>query len=171
MITSVEDLNVVLSKVIGDHMQTLYFKSKKDVAIYRSYHDGESIEDDNESRNSIEKSRLLSSAGNLITESDKVLRDLFLWSVLMNSCDMAKALLAHMKYRICSALIATKILKEYHSKADRDDTRNAYWANATYFEQYAINCLSACQKNDQDKACELVLQQIELYGRVTCLQV
>ena len=45
------------------------------------------------------------------------LRDLFVWAILMNYIDMAKVCLSHMKYRICPALLATKILKQYHHKA------------------------------------------------------
>ena len=64
-----------------------------------------------------------------------------------------------------------KILKKYHKKANYGDLKEAYMKSAEYFEQYAIKCISLCELNDPDQACEIVVQQIELYGNVTCLQV
>jgi hypothetical protein len=102
---------------------------------------------------------------------DYFMRDVFLWAILMNYSDMAKVLLSHMKYRICPALIATKIFKEYNHKAPYGDLKKSYDESATYFEQYAIDCLDKCDDNDVAKSCEIILQRNELYGYVTCLQV
>ncbi|CAF4306128.1 unnamed protein product, partial [Rotaria magnacalcarata] len=102
---------------------------------------------------------------------DYVLRDLFLWAILMNRTDIAKVLLCFMKYRICPALIATKILKEYYKEADYGHLQDGYLENAKYFEQYAINCLDKADDYSTELACEIILQQNELYGYVTCLQV
>ncbi|CAF3420430.1 unnamed protein product, partial [Rotaria sp. Silwood2] len=76
-----------------------------------------------------------------------------------------------LKYRICPALIATKILKKYYSIALYGELKDRYEENIKYFEQYAIDCLDKCDDHDADRACELVIQQNELYGYVTCLQV
>ncbi len=84
---------------------------------------------------------------------------------------MAKVFLAHSKYRICPALIATKILKQYYHKAAYGELKNGYMESAKYFEKYAIDCLNKCDENNVDQACEIVLQRNELYGYVTCLQV
>ncbi|CAF1069123.1 unnamed protein product [Adineta steineri] len=89
---------------------------------------------------------------------DYIMRDLFIWAILMNHTEMAQVFLSHMKYRICAALIATKILKEYFHGTAYADLKDTYEKNAKYFEEYAI-------------ACQIVLQRIELYGNVTCLQV
>lgn len=102
---------------------------------------------------------------------DYTMRDLFLWSILMNRIDMAKIFLSHLKYRICAALIATKILKEYHKTASHGDLKENYAKSAEYFQEFAIECINQCEKNDADQACQIVLQRIELYGNVTCLQV
>jgi hypothetical protein len=102
---------------------------------------------------------------------DHIIRDLFLWAILMNYIDMAKVFLAHAKYRICPALIATKILKQYHLKAAYGELKDGYMESAKYFEKYAIDCLNKCDENNVDQACEIVLQRNELYGYVTCLQV
>ena len=100
-----------------------------------------------------------------------IMRDLFLWSILTNRVDMAKVFLFYMKYRICPALIAAKVLKQYHHRAAHGELRDGYEQSAKYFEQYAINCLDKCDDHDAGKACEIVLQENQLYGFVTCLQV
>jgi hypothetical protein len=99
------------------------------------------------------------------------MRDLFLWSILVNNIDMAKVFLCHVKYRICAALIATKILKKYHNEATHGELKDNYMMSADYFQEYAIQCINQCEMNDSDQACQIVLQRIELYGNVTCLQV
>jgi len=40
-----------------------------------------------------------------------------------------------------------------------------------YFEQYAINCIDLCFKNDPNMARILTIQRVEMFGDVTCLQV
>lgn len=102
---------------------------------------------------------------------EHVMRDLFLWAILMNRIEMAKVFLCFMKYRICPALIATKILKSYYEIAEYSHLKDSYIESAKYFENYAVNCLDQCDDVDADQACEIVLQENELYGYVTCLQV
>jgi len=105
---------------------------------------------------------------------DYIIRDLFLWSIVMNYMDLAKVFIAHMKDRICGALIATEILSHLRdTSADavygdkKDDL--THWIN--YFEQYAINCIDLCFKNDPNMARILTIQRVEMFGDVTCLQV
>ncbi|CAF3190132.1 unnamed protein product [Rotaria socialis] len=168
-----DDLNAVISVLIGDYMSKLYFDSDRKEMTYRSLWGlnkedaeqntitvqvGADDEDpiDKENRQKIE---------------DYTMRDLFLWSILMYHMDLAKVLLSYLKYRICAALIATKILKEYHRKATHGELKDSYMKNADYFQQYAIDCVTQCEKNDPEQACQIILQRIELYGNVTCLQV
>ncbi|CAF4194603.1 unnamed protein product [Adineta steineri] len=84
---------------------------------------------------------------------------------------MAQVFLSHMKYQICAALIATKILKEYYHKAPYGDLKDTYEKNAKYFEEYTIACIKQYEKYNTDQAFQIVLQRIKLYGNVTCLQV
>lgn len=103
---------------------------------------------------------------------NKTFRDLFIWAILVNYIDMAKVLLAHVNHRICAALIAAKILKSYRDKyAIYDDKKNAYTQSMKYFEDYAIDCLTLCYRNDPNTACELILRECGLFGKVSCLQV
>lgn len=102
---------------------------------------------------------------------DYIMRDLFLWAILMNRIEMAKVFLSHTKYRICSALIATKILKEYYRKATHGELKDNYMQSVNYFQNYAIECINQCEKNDANEAFCIVLQRIQLYGYVSCLQV
>jgi hypothetical protein len=105
------------------------------------------------------------------TAQDYIMRDLFIWSILMNHPEMAIVFLSHMKYRICPALIATKVYKQYHHAETYGESREDYDKKKKYFEKYAIDCISKCDANDADQACEIILQQNNLYGYVSCLQV
>ena len=155
-------MNTVLRSIIGDYMQPLYFYSDDGEIEHRKLHPVRTRSKQNDGE--VEKEPLAD-------KGDLIMRDLFLWAILLNHIDMAKVFLAHMKYRICAALIATRILKQYHSKASHGKLKEDYKASATYFEQYAIDCIAKCEANDANLACEIVLQQIELFGNVTCLQV
>jgi len=101
---------------------------------------------------------------------DYIIRDLFLWSIVMNYMDLAKVFISHMKDRICGALIATKILSHLRDAVYGDKKADlTHWIN--YFEQYAINCIDLCFKNDPNMARILTIQRVEMFGDVTCLQV
>ena len=161
-IENADELNTVLRSIIGDYMHQLYFYSDVEERQYTKLHALRQL------RNQLDRgveNQLLPEEDDLIT------RDLFLWAILHNYIDMAKVFLAHIKYRICAALIATKILKQYHSRASHGDLKDGYMKSATYFEQYAIDCVNQCEMHDANMACEIVLQQIDLFGYVTCLQV
>lgn len=166
-IKTVDDLNEVLDKLLGDKLYKLYFNSPEEEIDHRKkwalqghyISEKRSLLDDEVPCGSYERAR------------DYIMRDLFIWAVLMNHVDMAKVLLAHMNYRICAALIATKILKVYYKKAAYGELKTGFHTSAQYFEQYAISCLDKCDNYDRDRACEVILQQNEVYGFVSCLQV
>ncbi|CAF3783975.1 unnamed protein product [Rotaria socialis] len=172
-IYNIESLNTVLTTIIGDYMHELYFETPDDEEQYvrkwglkkNLQQQAEGMSDDN-----LNESYSLTMIGRL-EPYDYILRDLFLWAILVNRTDMAKVFLCFMKYRICPALIATKILKKYYTKADYGHLKDDYLEKAKYFEQYAIDCLAASGDHNIKQACEIILQQNELYGYVTCLQV
>ncbi|CAF1449983.1 unnamed protein product [Adineta steineri] len=172
-IHTTDDLNDVLATLIGDYMHKLYFDSNKDVSEYR---ESWGLTEQNIDQN-IEQNQMNAQnpdhhvKPNKEIVFDTIMRDLFIWAILMNHTEMAQVFLSHMKYRICAALIATKILKQYFQRAPYGDLKDSYEKNAQYFEEYAISCIKQCEKNDTDQACEIVLQRIELYGNVTCLQI
>jgi hypothetical protein len=155
-------------------MHKLYFTSNEDEITYQSLW---GLRDKNTESNQVGDFQVIESPDQLMDRENKekvndyVLRDLFLWAMLMNRTDMAKVFLSHMRYRICASLIATKILKEYYNVATHGELKDSYMKNADYFQDYAIACVSQCEKNDPDQSCEIILQRIELYGNVTCLQV
>jgi len=150
---------MTLRALIGDYIHELYFDTLEE-------------EDEDRIKNGLrQKKRSLSDDERKQIANDYIMRDLFLWSILMNQINMAKVFLSHMKYRICPALIATKILQQYHHKATYGKLKDEYSKSMTYFQQYAITCLEKCNDHDADKACEIVLERNELYGYVTCLQV
>jgi hypothetical protein len=172
-IKSTSELNVVLRNVIGDHMHELYFDSLDEEADYRIKYGlmGENEQKKIQKSDHIENIRSLSDEAKQEMAHDYIMRDLFIWSILMNYTDMAIVFLSHMKYRICPALIATKVYKQYHHAETYGESREDYDKKKKYFEKYAIDCISKCDANDADQACEIILQQNNLYGYVSCLQV
>ena len=172
-ITSTDKLNTILRILIGDYMYKLYFDSYREEDNDR-LHNGlikKSIEKGSNKPRELENTGSLKPEQQRQMADDYIMRDLFLWSVLTNRVDMAKVFLSHMKYRICPALIATKVFKQYYLKTPYGELKDSYEQSAKYFEKYAIDCLIKCDDNDAAKTCEIVLQRNELYGYVTCLQV
>ena len=116
----------------------------------------------------------------LITEGDDnienidaeyIYRDLFLWCVLTYRLDMAKNFLSQMKTRICSALIASKILKSLADYAPDQVAKDTLYSKAGDFETHAIEFVRYAYCNDKYQACELIMRRVDLYGGVTCLQM
>jgi hypothetical protein len=171
--TSTSELNVIVRNVIGDHMHELYFDSLDEEADYRIKYGlmGENEQKKIQKSDHIENIKSLSDEAKQEMAHDYIMRDLFIWSILMNYTDMAIVFLSHMKYRICPALIATKVYKQYHHAETYGESREDYDKKKKYFEKYAIDCISKCDANDADQACEIILQQNNLYGYVSCLQV
>ena len=169
-VNDIDHLNRIILKLIGDYMHPLCFKTRKEENEYIAQRNLTRVANTTGDKEKNDY-RLSNDDDPVITETDIAMRDLFLWAVLINYIDMAKVFLAHMKYRICPALIATKILKEYNHIALHDKLKENYMESAKYFEQYAIECITACEERDTEQACKLVLQRNELYGFISCLQV
>jgi len=100
-----------------------------------------------------------------------VYRDLFFWSILTNRIEMSKVLISHMQTRICAALIASKVLKSYQKLAHDNELKDVLSSQADQFEEYANEFLKNCYHYDEEKACEIAVRRINLFGGVSCLQV
>ncbi|CAF4167856.1 unnamed protein product [Adineta steineri] len=110
---------------------------------------------------------LLGTEGN----AEHMYRDLFLWCILTYRPDMAKIFLSQLKTRICSALIASKILKSLAAYAPDQVAKDTLFAKANDFETHAIEFVRCAYFNDKHKACELIMRCTNHYGGVTCLQM
>ncbi len=167
-------MNDILRDLVGDFMHKLYFDTHEGENRYRFLW-GLEVKTTKEQNQTdvhvMDNHDYLLNQENKQLMQDYIMRDLFLWSILMNRIEMAKVFLCHIKYRICAALIATKILKGYYSVAAYGESKDDYMKSADYFQDYAIQCINQCEKNDAHLACHIVLQQIELFGNVTPLQV
>jgi hypothetical protein len=84
---------------------------------------------------------------------------------------MAKMFLGQMKTRVCSALIASKILKSLAKYAPDHNSKDKISSEADDFETYAIECIRCSYFYDHGQACELIMRRVNLYGEVTCLQM
>lgn len=126
-------------------------------ALYKSYDEDESeVPDPEETQKEVR---------------EFVLRDLFLWCILTNRIEMCKVIMSHMQTRICAALIASKVFKSYEDFASDNESKEVLRAQAEQFEQYAIESLKCCYNYDEEKACEIAIRSIRLFGDVSCLQV
>jgi hypothetical protein len=101
----------------------------------------------------------------------EMLRDLFLWSVYVGYDEIAFVLLLRIKSRIGAALLATNMARRLSSIADTLDKRTKYANQANKYEKYASECIDACHRYNEGRACHLLLREIPLFGNVTCMQV
>ncbi|CAF1299340.1 unnamed protein product [Adineta steineri] len=106
-----------------------------------------------------------------LLEKNKLLRDLFLWSVFMDMPEIAKILLIHQQSRICAALIASAIFKRYSKLSLTVDLKEKFKIQADDFGKYATDFINDCYKYNERSACELLLRQIPLFGNITCMQI
>ncbi|CAF2408271.1 unnamed protein product [Rotaria sp. Silwood2] len=98
-------------------------------------------------------------------------RDLFLWFVFMDMPEMAKVLLLRVQSRICAALIASAIFKTYSKLSQTVDLKSKFRTQSLEFETYAAAFIDTCYEYSKQRACELLLRQIPLFGNVTCMQI
>jgi hypothetical protein len=103
--------------------------------------------------------------------TQEMLRDLLYWSIFTDRIDMAKVLILHMRTRICAALSCVAILRNRASRVTINDKRHLYKQYATDFEIYATDCINACYLRNERKACELLIREVPLFGKITCMQV
>ncbi len=170
MILSTDDLNELFRILVGGSMKSLYYDTQIEeqenrMGIKRFRNIIFPLED-------IEQGQLVfSDAVYKQLAKDYIIRDLFLWAIVMNYMNLAKIFISHMKDRICGALIATKILSYLRDISSNSDKKIdlTHWIN--YFEQYAIDCIDLCYQKDPNMSQILIIQRVELFGDVTCLQV
>jgi len=106
-----------------------------------------------------------------IYSEQEMIRDLFLWSVFMDLPQISKVLLVNLRPRICGALIASAIFKEYAAISQNIDFKQKMKIQADDFEFYAARCIDQCYDYNDRTGCELLLRRIPLFGMVTCMQV
>ncbi|CAF3720059.1 unnamed protein product [Rotaria magnacalcarata] len=86
-------------------------------------------------------------------EQQAMFRDIFFWSV------------------IGAALIAARMAQHLSLTGNNPYTRNTYGEHRVIYEEYARACIDACYQRDKQRACQLLLREIPLYGNMTCAQV
>ncbi|CAF3490813.1 unnamed protein product [Rotaria sp. Silwood2] len=84
---------------------------------------------------------------------------------------MAKIFLGQMKTRICSALIASKILKSLARYALDHQSKSTLNDEADEFEMCAIECVRCAYFYDAEQTCEVILRRVGVYENVTCRQM
>lgn len=100
-----------------------------------------------------------------------MLRDILYWSIFTNRIKMAKVLILHIRSRICAALTCAAILRNCAVQATSSDQGHRYRQHAKDFEMYATDCINTCYSKSERKACELLIREQPLFGKITCMQV
>ncbi|CAF1532094.1 unnamed protein product [Adineta ricciae] len=174
-VESEHDLDRVLRKLVGDYVKPMY--TRDSLSFF------ERLKSCCQRPN---VARVGDSRANLYVNNDSeipdpedaqkevrelVFRDLFLWSILTNRIEISKVLLNHMETRICGLLIASKIFRSYLHFASDTESKEVLSNQAKQFEEYASECLKCCYNFDEEKACEIAIRRINVYGGVSCLQV
>ncbi|CAF2149365.1 unnamed protein product [Rotaria magnacalcarata] len=104
-------------------------------------------------------------------EQQAMFRDIFFWSVYAGNVNIALILLLYLKSRIGAALIAARMAQHLSLTGNNPYTRNTYGEHRVIYEEYARACIDACYQRDKQRACQLLLREIPLYGNMTCAQV
>ncbi|CAF1203398.1 unnamed protein product [Adineta steineri] len=167
--TEQNHLVIVLEKLVGDFMRPLYDSQPKrdddkkntDDSTENTDDDTENTDDDIDNTDDDKEN----------ADAEHIYRDLFLWCILTYRLDMAKIFLSQLKTRICSALIASKILKSLATYAPDQVAKDTLFAKANEFETHAIEFVRCAYIYDKHEACELIMRRTNLYGGVTCLQM
>lgn len=104
-------------------------------------------------------------------DQEKLLRDIFLWSVYAGYSDIAFVLLLQIKSRMSAALIAAGIARRISLSATSLNTRHKFDQQANDYEAYATECIIACYNQNKRRACYLLLRENPFLGNTTCMQV
>lgn len=136
-------MNSILEMLVGDFMQPLYDK----------------------------KSEVESETQTEEMNSETIYRDLFIWSVFTHRIPLAKIFLGQMKTRICSALLASKVLKSLSKYAPDHESKRKLLSEADEFETHAIEFVRYAYSYNRQQTCELIMRKVDLYGEVTCLHM
>ena len=163
-----EKLDQILRELIGDYMEPIYTRPTRHRRHSTRVYDSEAhslIDEVDETLEIPDPEEVQKEVEEL------VYRDLFLWSILTNRIEMSKVFLGHMQTRICAALVASKIFKSYLAYASDNESKDILASQANQFETYAKECLKCCYNYDEEKACEIAIRRIPMFGGMSCLQV
>jgi len=167
------DLNSILEMFVGDFMYPLYRDLLKVQSISETQKRRINRDVEHGTELNVRSSQQKSESINKATKKDPefIYRDIFLWCILTYRLAMAKIILGQMKTRICSALIASKILKSLAYYAPDHESKERLFSEANVFETYAIEFVRCSYVYHKQQTCELIIRQVNLYGNVTCLQM
>ncbi len=104
--------------------------------------------------------------------NEEMFRDVFLWSVISGYSEMSFIFLLQIRSRIIASLIGAGITSRLVSTKDGYlDQWHKFHKQSENYEKFARECIDACYERNQQKACQLILREIPLFGNATCMQV
>jgi len=114
----------------------------------------------------------------LIRDANKVKEpwlDLFIWAILANRREMAKAIWTRGRESIAMALMATKLLKgiveKVLSERDMVDVGADLLDHASEWEGTAIGVLDECRKQNDELAQRLIVKALPDFGHLTSIDI
>ncbi|XP_077993111.1 transient receptor potential cation channel subfamily M member-like 2 [Glandiceps talaboti] len=102
---------------------------------------------------------------------DNPVRELFLWSVLMNQHEMAELFWEDGSDAMAAALAASQIMKSLAAEEDGIDSFNDFEVKAKEYEEMACGVLTECYKDDEERAQLLLVRELPFWGNSTCLRL
>ena len=165
---TLEDLDANYAHLIGPYADSFYFERSigeqfwQDVKSFVYHGRAQKIRDASPS--------VTTKCGKSFS-SQEMLRDIFLWSVYWGDADIAFVLLLKIESRMSAALVASGIAQHLSIFASTLDVQHKYVEQAKKYEAYATDCINACYKHHERRACQLLLRENPLFGNVTCMQV
>lgn len=174
--TNTKTIDKKLNKLVGQYLRSIYQPDNLDISkqlvidmknhyLCCSFADDDQNDKNPQSKNSVSPDFVAN-----YTKHD-FLRDLFLWTVLMDMPEMAKVFLLRIPNRICGALLAAAIFKSYSRQSPTIDLRERFVKQSLEFEIYAANAINKCYQYDELRACEILLRRVPLFGNISCMQV
>lgn len=162
--------------LIGPYIKSFYFRHSEGTRIliwFKSLFYNINICSNNETSSETEDNKTSGSAYSIKKPFDKqeMLRDIFLWSVYAGYSDIAFVILLQLESRISAALIAARIARHLSLQALHLDLRHTFDQQAEDYEKYATACITACYKQNEKMACQLLTRENALFGEATCMQV
>lgn len=104
-------------------------------------------------------------------DRQKMLREIFPWSVYAGYADIAFVILLHIESRMSAALVATSMARRLSKFTNSIDAHYKFDQQAKDYESYATACITACYNHNKRRTCQILLRENPFFGNITCMQV
>ncbi|XP_064607537.1 transient receptor potential cation channel subfamily M member-like 2 isoform X2 [Liolophura sinensis] len=146
---TLEDIGRLIKSLMGDYYQPVYLEE----ARHKQFNPIDSQPD-----------------ASLIKRKDPE-RDLFIWSILMGRCDMAKLFWEKRHESLMAALVAHSLLNALQRRMEDNDVKQRLQENALDFQRLAVGMLNTCYEDNEEKTSRLLLRCMQFWGKTNCINI